>query len=95
MTDPAEQTVPDLGLVTMEDPETGEQFFVDTGDAAFRERYAALAIEHAANVQRICARYGAGFMQLATNQSLLDNLVRFAQARRRQPQIRQTARAAA
>ena len=94
MTDPAEQTVPDLGLVTMEDPETGEQFLLTPATP----RSANATQRWPSNMQRmcnICARYGAGFMQLATNQSLLDNLVRFAQARRRQPQIRQTARAAA
>ncbi len=95
MTDPAEQTIPDLGLVTMEDPETGEQFFVDTGDASFRERYAALATEHAGNVRQTCARYGAGFMQLATDQSLLDNLARVARERRRLPRAGAHARAAA
>ncbi|MBL8309678.1 MAG: DUF58 domain-containing protein [Burkholderiales bacterium] len=95
MTDPAEQTVPDLGLITMEDPETGDQFFVDTGDPTFRERYVALAAAQATHIQRTCARYGAGFLPLATDQSLLDQLVRFAQTRRRQPQQRQSGKAAA
>ena len=95
MTDPAEQSVPDMGLITMEDPETGEQFFVDTSDATFHNHYASLAAEQAMTVQRCCTRFGAGFLQLATDQPLLDNLLRFAQSRRRQPLIRSTARAAA
>ena len=33
--DPLEMELPDLGLVTLEDAETGEQLFVDTHDPAF------------------------------------------------------------
>jgi uncharacterized protein (DUF58 family) len=46
--DPLEMALPDgpgLGLVTLEDAETGEQVLVDAADPAFRARYAALADE--------------------------------------------------
>lgn len=83
--DPLEQTLPDLGLVTMEDPETGEQLFVDTSDKDFRSRFAALAIERDESLRRTFSRLGVDVMKLATDQSLLDNLVRFSQARKRRP----------
>src|SRR5690349_7158246 len=41
--DPLEMELPDLGLVTMRDAETGEQLVVDTHDAGFRRRFAAAA----------------------------------------------------
>jgi hypothetical protein len=41
--DPLEMALPDVGLVTVEDAETGEQLFIDAADPAFRERYAAIA----------------------------------------------------
>ncbi len=41
--DPLEMELPELGLVTVEDAETGEQLFIDTADPAFRQRYAAEA----------------------------------------------------
>ena len=41
--DPLEMELPDLGLVTMQDAETGEQMFVDTHDRGFRKRFAAAA----------------------------------------------------
>ena len=41
--DPLEMDLPDLGLVTMRDAETGEQIVVDTHDAGFRKRFAAAA----------------------------------------------------
>ncbi len=40
VTDPRESELPPVGLVEFEDPETGETFLVDTGDAAFREAFA-------------------------------------------------------
>jgi hypothetical protein len=41
--DPLEMALPDVGLVTVEDAETGEQLLIDASDPAFRERYAAIA----------------------------------------------------
>ena len=41
--DPMEMALPDVGLVTIEDAETGEQLFVDAADPAFRARYEAIA----------------------------------------------------
>jgi hypothetical protein len=35
--------LPDLGLLVMQDAETGEQLFVDTHDRGFRKRSAARA----------------------------------------------------
>ena len=45
ITDPREQELPDVGTVTLEDPESAEQVSVDTSDAAFRTQYAALVAE--------------------------------------------------
>ncbi len=47
ITDPMEERLPDLGLVRMEDPETGEVFTVDTGSARVREAFAQAAREAA------------------------------------------------
>jgi len=85
VSDPLEQTLPDLGLITMEDPETGEQLFVDTSDKGFRSRFEALAIERDESLRRTFGRLGVDTLKLATDQSLLDNLVRFSLARKRRP----------
>ena len=39
--DPRELTLPDVGSLTVADPETGRRRIVDTGDATLRVRYAA------------------------------------------------------
>ena len=41
--DPLEMDMPDLGMLTIEDAETGEQLFVDTHDKGFRKRFAEAA----------------------------------------------------
>ena len=83
VTDPLEQTLPDLGLITMEDPETGEQLFVDTSDKGFRRRFEALAIENERVLQATFTRLGVDALTLRTDQSLLDSVVNFAQRRKR------------
>ncbi len=85
VSDPLEHSLPDLGLVTMEDPETGEQLFVDTADKAFRARFATLAAERDDALRKTFARLGVHCLSLATDQSLLDNLVRFSRARKNRP----------
>ena len=42
LTDPREQVIPDVGLIELEDQETGEQILVDTSDENFRETYSKL-----------------------------------------------------
>ncbi|MDX1442007.1 MAG: DUF58 domain-containing protein [Nitrosopumilaceae archaeon] len=42
LTDPREQVIPDVGLIELEDQETGEQILVDTSDENFREKYSKL-----------------------------------------------------
>lgn len=81
--DPAEMALPDVGLVTLEDAETGEQLFVDAGDPAFRARYAQLAQAAEAALADALAGAGVDQLELATDDDLLDALLRFADLRRR------------
>jgi uncharacterized protein (DUF58 family) len=81
--DPAEMALPDVGLVTLEDAETGEQLFVDATDPGFRERYAALAEQAEAALQAALLRAGTDTLELATDDDLLESLLRFADLRRR------------
>jgi len=80
--DPAEMTLPDVGLVTVEDAETGEQLFIDATDPAFRDRYAALAEAAEAQLADDLARAGVDMLELATDDELLPSLLRFAELRR-------------
>ncbi len=86
--DPAEMALPDVGLVTVEDAETGEQLLIDANDPAFRERYARLADEQEAALRAAFARSGADTLELATDDDLLDALLRFADLRKQRARLK-------
>jgi uncharacterized protein (DUF58 family) len=86
--DPLEMELPEIGLVTVEDAETGEQLFVDSADAAFRERYAQVAERHEAELRAALARSGADTIELATDDDLLESMLRFADLRRQRGRLK-------
>jgi uncharacterized protein (DUF58 family) len=82
MHDPLESRLPDLGLITVEDSETGEQLFVDTGDRAFRRRFEAIAAARETTLREAFARAGVDALELSTDEDLADGVLRFADLRR-------------
>lgn len=66
VTDQREHKLPDIGLIELEDSETGEQILVDTSDFGLRERYAAAADEHDAGVVTMMRRLRIPFVHLQT-----------------------------
>jgi uncharacterized protein (DUF58 family) len=86
--DPLEMALPELGLVTVEDAETGEQLFIDTADPAFRARYAAEAEAREAALRSALARAGADTLELSTDDDLLEAMLRFAVMRRQRGRLK-------
>ncbi len=80
--DPLELALPDIGLLTVEDAETGEQLQVDTQDAGFRQRFEALAAQHESRLRDQLAQAGVDVLELATGDDLLDALLRCVALRR-------------
>jgi uncharacterized protein (DUF58 family) len=89
LVDPLETALPDLGLVVMQDAETGEQLFVDTHDASFRKRFAQAAQAREEALRAAFARAGVDCLALATDARLDLALLQF--ARRRRDQVRHDA----
>src|SRR5690606_36632970 len=85
--DPVESALPDLGMVIVEDAETGQQLFLDTHDPAFRKRFASLAARRESVLRGALAEAGADCLELSTGDDLLDALVRFARLRKRRAQL--------
>ena len=83
LVDPLERTLPDLGLVLMEDAETGEQLYVDTWDAAFRQRFATAAQAREDLLYEAFAQAGVDALELSTEDELVATVLRFAEMRRR------------
>jgi uncharacterized protein (DUF58 family) len=81
--DPREGSLPDVGLVTLEDPETGRQITVDTTDARLRARFAAAAEAQSARIVADLAACNVATLVLDTDADLLPPLVRFLTVRRK------------
>jgi uncharacterized protein (DUF58 family) len=86
--DPAEMALPDVGLVTVEDAETGEQLLIDANDPAFRARYAQFAEQQETALREAFAQSGADTLELATDDDLLDALLRFADLRKQRARLK-------
>jgi len=85
--DPLEMDMPDLGLVVIQDAETGEQLFVDTHDRGFRKRFAAAAAEREKSLRSAFREAGVDAIELATDDALVDSIMRFADLRKRRSQL--------
>ena len=85
--DPLEMEMPDLGLLMIQDSETGEQIFVDTHDKGFRKRFAELAVKREAELRTAFRRAGVDALELATDDDLADAIMRFADLRKRRSQL--------
>ena len=82
LVDPMEQGLPDIGLVTFEDAETGQQMVVDTFDAAFRRRFLAAAEAAETQLMERFTAAGSDVLELSTNDDLVDALLRFSGMRK-------------
>ena len=85
--DPLELELPDLGLLTIRDSETGEQLLVDTHDAGFRKRFARIAAQREAELRQGFVRASVDALELSTDGDLVDAVVRFAEMRKRRVRL--------
>ena len=85
--DPLELELPDLGLLTIRDSETGEQLLVDTHDAGFRKRFARIAAQREAELRQGFVRAGVDALELSTDGDLVDAVVRFTEMRKRRARL--------
>jgi len=81
--DPAERELPSLGLMVLEDAESGQQLTVDTSDPGFRERYQAAVAARQRELRAATARAGVDLHEINTDEDLLGSLVRLSEQRRR------------
>ena len=75
--DPAEEVLPDVGVILLEDPETGEQIEVDTSRRAITGNYARLAEERFRELGRVFGSRGVDMVPLRTDADYLPVLRNF------------------
>ena len=81
LTDPRELELPRVGLIRLQDPETGAQVLLDTEDARERSRYATAAAERVVGRRRLLAGLGVEEIPLRTDRSYIQPLMTFFKAR--------------
>jgi uncharacterized protein (DUF58 family) len=85
--DPLEMDLPDLGLLVVQDAETGEQVFLDTHDGGFRKRFTAAAERREKALRAALGDAGVDALELSTDDDLVDTILRFADLRKRRSRL--------
>ncbi|WDZ88178.1 DUF58 domain-containing protein [Micromonospora cathayae] len=80
--DPRELELPDVGVLPVVDPETGEVHEVQTADPGLRRRYAEAAAAQRAAIARELRAAGTAHLRLRTDTDWLLEMVRFVAAQR-------------
>ena len=86
--DPREVELPDVGVVLVEDSETGEQLSVDTRDKKLRNRFNEAARLREAELKSTFNRAGVNPLSLSTDEGMVRAILRFAGLRKRTRQRR-------
>jgi uncharacterized protein (DUF58 family) len=81
--DPRERELPDVGLATLWDPEGSSWKFVDTSDAALRDRFRRRAEEFDRDLEGTLRERGADLLRLETGQPYAEPLLAFFRRRER------------
>lgn len=75
--DPYEQVFPEMNLATLNDLETGLEKIIDTSNSNTQKEYQEASQKHVKKIEKMMKKYGAGFVDILTNESYLKALKRF------------------
>lgn len=81
--DPGEEHLPDVGRITFEDAETGEQIEIDTSSRVVRNQFAAEQVRRGKTLNKLFRTRGLDVVSLATNADYLIALRTFFARRER------------
>ncbi len=77
VSDPREFTLPDVGWITLEDAESGEQVELNTSDSSTREQYRDMAAARQKTLQKTIRSTGVDLLDLFTDTPYLPALLSF------------------
>jgi uncharacterized protein (DUF58 family) len=83
VTDPVEVKMPNVGLVELEDAETGELVQIDTSSADFRKKYEALGADRGGSLSELFRSMDIDQIEVMTNRDYVRDLVKFFRGRER------------
>lgn len=81
--DPREETLPDVGFVTLEDAETGETIEVDTRHPEVRRLFQAQAMERGNELSNLLKKVGIDQLPISTDSDYLQGFRKFFNMRER------------
>jgi len=82
VSDPREWELPDSGLITFADPETGRRVEVPTSNRGIRERFNSAAAARQAEIRQSIQSSGARLVELSTDRDWMSDVVNFAKRSR-------------
>ncbi|UCD85713.1 MAG: DUF58 domain-containing protein [Deltaproteobacteria bacterium] len=83
ITDPREIRMPDVGLVELEDAETGERIVIDTGNAGVRREYEQLGRQRSDRLCELFRSIDVDHAEVVTGRDYVRDLVGFFRTRER------------
>ncbi len=83
ITDPREVSMPNVGIIELEDAETGEIITIDTGSAGFRKKYAQLGSARMDDLKKLFRSMDIDHIDIRTGQDYVFDLVKFFRTRGR------------
>ena len=83
LVDPRERELPDAGLMTLKDPESGAWRYVDTGSETVRSAFRDRMAEFDLDLERALRERGADLVRLQTDRSYAEPLLAFFRRRER------------
>ena len=83
VSDPAERALPEVGLVLLGDPETGERVLINSRSRRFREKWKAWYNEQDEYLRELFSGAGVDHVELTTDGDVVEPLARLFEMRRR------------
>lgn len=83
ISDPAENLLPDMGLIKMRDPETGKSFWADTGSQVHRQSHSKAMEERWSIFKKECDRINFDLISIGTDQDYVDPIMTYFKRRER------------
>ena len=82
VTDPLDNELPKLGLLSLSNPETNQTVTIDSSDPIVSEVYKKHFADHRQTMERLFNKHGIGIIELETNRPLLAPVQQYFQKRR-------------
>jgi uncharacterized protein (DUF58 family) len=83
ISDSRESKLPDIGLIELEDAETGETVLIDTGSREVRKRYEAQALGRARELSEMLRSMGIDQIRIETGRAYIRDMMAFFKNRER------------